>query len=77
MDKNQLTGSIPPSWSTLNNLYAVNVTSNEGLCGFVPDGVAGVLDLNTTSLNTHCPWTDDGEQRSAVAEHVSMASTST
>lgn len=39
----------------------VNVTSNEGLCGQVPDGVAGLLDHNTTNLNTHCAWTDDGE----------------
>lgn len=61
VDKNRLTGSIPPSWSRLHNLYVVNVTSNEGLCGQVPKGVVGVVEHNTTNLNTHCTWTDDGE----------------
>lgn len=63
VDQNELTGPIPPSWGKLHNLYVVNVTSNEGLCGAVPDGVSGVLDRNTTSLNTHCLWTDDGKFR--------------
>lgn len=63
VDTNQLTGSIPSSWGRMHNLYTVNVTNNAGLCGMVPDSMAGVLqpDLsNTTNLNTHCPWTDDG-----------------
>lgn len=61
VDKNRLTGSIPPSWSQLHNLYVVNLTSNEGLCGQVPHGVVGVVENNTTNLNSHCTWTDDGE----------------
>lgn len=74
VDKNQLTGSIPPSWRSLHNLYAVNVTSNEGLCGEVPVGIAGVMDYNTTSLNTNCPWTADGElarYKPVTAQHHS------
>jgi hypothetical protein len=61
VDKNQLTGSIPASWSQLHNLYAVDVTSNEGLCGAVPDGINGVVGFDANYSTTHCPWTDDGE----------------
>jgi hypothetical protein len=63
VEQNHLTGSVPASWGKMRNLFAINVDDNLGLCGDVPKSVATLLqrDLNTTSLNKVCPWTDDGE----------------
>lgn len=60
---NQLTGSIPASWGALPNLYVINVTSNQAICGGVPSSVEGIVLANTndTQLNSSCWWEPDGE----------------
>jgi hypothetical protein len=62
MGSNHLTGSIPAAWAKLTNLYVVNVTRNEGICGNLPSGVPQTMveGASTTSLNNSCSWEGDG-----------------